>query len=94
MLKKMSASCFCAVLYCFSSVMLILSLLVSIRITALGDEAARLEKEIELLQEENTRLMLRYESLVSLDEVEAYAVGVLGMQPLSAEQTEYIIFSD
>ena len=94
MLKKMSASFFCAILYCFSSMMLILSLLVSIRITALGDEAARLEKEIALLQEENTRLMLQYESLVSLDEIEAYAVGTLGMHPLSAEQTEYINFSD
>ena len=94
MLKKMSASCFSAVLYCFSSVMLILSLLVSIRLTALGDEAARLEKEITLLQEENTRLMLQYESLVSPDEIENYAVGTLGMHPLSAEQTEYIDYLD
>ena len=94
MLKKMSASFFCAVLYCFSSVMLILSLLVSIRMTALGDEASRLEREIESLQEENTRLMLQYESLVSPDKIEEYAVEVLGMRPLSAEQTEYIEFSD
>ena len=94
MLKRMSASLFSAILYCFSSVMLILSLLFSIQLTALSDRATELKRQIEEIEAENAKLLLRYEALVNMEEIEHYAVDVLGMQPGSSAQTEYIFLSE
>lgn len=90
MLKKLSHSAFCAVVYVFSSAVLIISLLVSIRITAMWDEVTAAERIAEELREENAILMSEYESSISLEKIEEYATTQLGMCSAANEQTEYI----
>ena len=91
MLKKLSRSLFCAVVYVFSSGLLIISLLVSIRITALWDEVTSVQHIVDELKEENTRLTNEYESSISLEEIENYATTQLGMCRCTNEQIEYIV---
>ncbi len=93
-MKKLSASLFVVILFSFSAVMLVFSLLASIRIAALNDTAARLQKETAVLTEENEILLAQYEQLVSIDEIERYAVEELGMQHCKAEQMETIVISE
>ena len=62
------------------------SLLCGIRLAAVNDLAAERKKEVEELKAENARLLARCESSLSLEEIERYAVEVLGMQRLSGEQ--------
>ena len=63
-----------------AAVMLVLSLLCSIRLAAVNDRAAKLMKEIEALETENTVLTARAEERLSLEELERYAGEVLGLQ--------------
>ena len=90
MLKKLSGSVFCCIVYAFSSFLLILSLLVSIRMTALWDEYNSAQALSEALKEENAMLLAQYESAVSLESIEEYAVTQLGMCECTNEQIEYI----
>ena len=50
-------------------------------LTALTDEGRGLAEEITELADANARLTIEYESLYSLEEIERYAVEVLGMVP-------------
>ena len=50
-------------------------------LTALTDEGRSLAEEITELADANARLTIEYESLYSLEEIERYAVEVLGMVP-------------
>ena len=77
---------FRAVCLCTAALMLVLSLLCSIRLTAVNDREARLTREIAELERENESLRVRCESRLSLEEIERYAVEKLGMQRLSGEQ--------
>ena len=90
MLKKMSGSVFCCIVYAFSSFLLILSLLVSIRMTALWDEYNSARSVSGALKEENAMLLSQYESAISLESIEEYAVTQLGMCACTNEQIEYI----
>ena len=85
-MKKLGETLFRAVCLCFSALLLVLSLLCGIRLTAVNDVAAERKREAERLKIENERLRARCESSLSLEEIERYATQVLGMQHLSAEQ--------
>ena len=78
------------IVFCFSAVMIVLSLLFSINITAINDQAEKLQKQIEALKIENEILRAEYENSISLEEIERYATHVLGMQRRSPGQIQYI----
>lgn len=62
----------------------------AIRLTQANDTAAELNTELEAAKEENRILKVEYESLYSLEEIEEYAINVLGMVGRSAGQIIYI----
>lgn len=71
---------FRAVCMSAAALMLVLSLLCSIRVAAANDRAARLEKENDALSKEIELLNARVESSLSLEELERRAVEELGLQ--------------
>ncbi len=93
-MRRVSAALFAVVVFSFSAVLLVLSLLAAIRLAALNDSASRLEARTEKLRDENAALLARYEQCVSLDEVERRATEELGMRRCTAEQIEYIDISE
>ncbi len=70
----------------FSSLLLVLSLLGAVRLAALGDHASDLEAERKQLETENQRLLVAYEMLLNLEEIEKYGIEVLGLQHCSPGQ--------
>lgn len=89
-MKRVSNSMFLAVVFCFSALMLVFSLLASIKLTALNETAARLSQETAELVEKNKSLTAEYEKNINIEEIESYAVDVLGMRRPTARQVEYI----
>jgi len=89
-LKKIYPVFFTAVVFTFSAVMLIFSLLCSIKLSAVNDSLRRTEERAAALQTENEKLLARYESKISADKLEQYATEVLGMQHCSPGQIEYL----
>lgn len=89
-MKRPSEIIFCVVCFCFSAVLLVLSLLGAVHLAALGDENAVLERELETLKNENQILRVTYESMLRLDEIERYAVEELGLQHCSPGQIVYL----
>ncbi len=89
-MKYIYESLFRAVGFCFSAALLVLSLLCSIKLAAVNDTAARLEKEVNALQEENARLRAACETSLSLEEIERYAREELGMQRCMPGQILYL----
>jgi len=88
--KKLSESLFKLICIIFSAVMIVLSLLSSIKLASLNDAATKTEKTVKELKTENDILRAEYENSMSLEELERYATEVLGMRPCSAEQIVYI----
>ncbi len=85
-MKQVNEILFRAVCLCAAALLLVISLLCSIRVTAVNDRAARLERENAALEAEIAVLAARAESRLSLEELERYAVEKLGMQRLSPGQ--------
>ena len=79
-MKHVNELLFRAVCMCTAAVMLVLSLLCSIRLAAVNDREARLLREIERLETENAVLTARAEQRLSLEELERYAGEILGLQ--------------
>jgi len=79
-LKHINELLFRAVCMSAAAVMLVLSLLCSIRLAAVNDREAKLLREIESLETENAVLTARVEERLSLEELERYAGEVLGLQ--------------
>lgn len=93
-MKKTSEILFRAVGLLFSAVLIILSLLCSIRLAAVNDTAAGLERQAEQLKTQNEILRAEYENSLSLEEIERYATDVLGMQRCSPGQIFYLELPD
>lgn len=89
-IKRVSELLFRAVGFLFSAVLLVLSLLTSIKLAAVNDTAAKLETQVSQLKSENQVLRAQYENSISLEEIETYATQVLGMQRCSPGQIIYI----
>ena len=92
-MKKIYPVLFVAVVFSFSAIMLIFSLLCSIRLSALNDSVNKLAQRIETVETENERLLAEYESLASIEALERYALDQLGMQHPTAIQIEYLEIS-
>ena len=88
--KKVNESLFYAIEFCFSALLLVITLLLSISLTAEGDALAELEAALEKARTENEILTAEYESTVSLEEIEKYAIEVLGMQRCDPSQIIYV----
>ena len=63
-----------------AAVLLVFSLMAQIQLTAVSDETAQLESQLNELGVENARLLIDYESAFNLAEIEEYATMQLGMQ--------------
>ena len=85
-MKQINEILFRAVCLCAAALMLVMSLLCSIRVTAVNDRAARLERQNAALEAEIAALTARAESRLSLEELERYAVEKLGMQRCGPDQ--------
>ena len=79
-MKHVNELLFRAVCMAAAAMLLLLSLLCSIRLTAVNDRAASLLRENEELEAEIAVLTARAESRMSLDALEQYATEVLGLQ--------------
>ena len=88
-MKRQRESLFLSICLSFAAALLVLSLLGSIRLTALNDRAAALERELESARTENAVLRASYETSVSLPELERRAQE-LGMQRRTAAQTVWL----
>lgn len=89
-MKKVYPVFFVAVVFSFSALMLIFSLLCSIKLSALNDSVNKLTSRIAELEVENEHLVAEYESLISIEALEAHAIDRLGMQHATAIQIEYL----
>ncbi len=74
--------------------MLVLCMLSSANLAAVNDNAARLQSEVNALEEENRVLFVKYENSIDLEGLEKYAVEQLGMQRCSPGQIVYIEYTD
>ena len=92
MTRRISEALFTSILYLFSSAMLILSLLMSIKLDALSDQVKRTEDEISRWRKENAVLSAELESLTNMEAVAGY-VEKAGMIPCPAENAETLILS-
>lgn len=73
-----------------SITMLIAALMCSAELVVLSEEIYTIEKKIDELEQEQTRLKVEHGFLYSPDEIERYAIEMLGMQKPSSEQIVYI----
>ncbi|NLW65874.1 MAG: cell division protein FtsL [Clostridiales bacterium] len=73
-----------------SAVLLVFMLMARIQFTALSDKAVALEQQLSDLEVEQTRLLIDYESVFNMTEIEDYATSVLGMQRPRDEQIFYL----
>lgn len=65
---------------------LVLSLITAAETAAVNDLAAELKTEIDKIKSENELLSIKLNMSVGLEEIERYAIDVLGMQHLRPEQ--------
>ena len=68
----------------------VVALMANIALMDVSAGSAELESELDQLREEQTRLLIAYESAFNLTEIEEYATSSLGMQKPKADQIYYI----
>lgn len=86
MRKRTVALAFRLICLLFSALLAIMTLLTGIDLTAGSDRIRSLRAEEEKLEEENQRLRAEAACGMSLEELEEYAVRVLGMQHCESGQ--------
>ena len=72
----------------FSAELAVATLLTGIDLTAESDRITARRAELQALQEENEGLRAEAACAVSLEELEDYALHVLGMQPCESRQIQ------
>lgn len=74
-----------------SVAVLAVALLMSyIELNTIANQSYELRSQLEELEMEETRLMIEYESTFQLDEVEEYAINMLGMVRADDDQVKYL----
>lgn len=76
--------------YAIAAVLLVFSLLARIQLTAASNECVKLESSLADLEDQQSKLLISYESSINLPEIEDYAINVLGMQKPRSDQVYYI----
>lgn len=61
-----------------------------IELNTLAGESYELREQLEVLEDAETRLLIEYESTFRLDEVEEYAINMLGMVRADSDQVKYL----
>ena len=74
----------------FSAILAVATLLTGIDLTAESDRITARRAELKALEEENEGLRVEAACAVSLEELEDYALHVLGMQPCESRQIQII----
>ncbi len=93
MTGRIAESFFSSILYLFSSSMLIVSLLMSIKLNAISDQVRGTENEIDKLRKENALFYAEIESLTGIDALAEYAENA-GMIKCSPENVETLELKD
>lgn len=73
-----------------AAVILVLSLMAKVQFTTVSDETVLLESRLAELKTEQSRLLIEYESIFNMCEIEKYATSQLGMQRPRDEQIFYL----
>jgi hypothetical protein len=73
-----------------AAVLLVFSLLGRVQIMQTSDEAAALSDRLGVLREEQSKLLIQYESTFNLMEIEDFAKNTLGMQKARGDQIYYV----
>lgn len=71
-------------------ILLVLTLMAQIQLMGISGQSVAMENQIAELAAERDKLMVEYESVFNLKDVEEYAVGVLGMQEPRDDQIYYL----
>ena len=72
-------------------IVLLTTLILSyIELNSIASETYNVSREITELQEERTKLKIRYESTFKLDQDEQYATNIIGMVPADSSQIRYL----
>ncbi len=89
--KEKSISAFKALVTALATVLLLCAILYGkVKTTELYNKEAQLEAQLSELTSDNNAMRTQLESKVSLNNVEEYAVNVLGLQKLEQGQIEYL----
>ena len=80
-MRKRSAALFKSVCVVFSVCTLVLCLLWRVRLAQAEENIAALEDALKEAETEARVLTAKYDSSISLEELDSYARGALGMQP-------------
>ena len=89
-MRKRSAALFKAVCVVFSVCTLVLCLLWRVRLAQAEENIAALEDALKGAETEARVLTAKYDSSISLEELDSYARGALGMQPPEPGQIVYL----
>lgn len=89
-MRKRSATLFKAVCVVFSVCTLVLCLLWRVRLAQAEENIAALEDALKEAETEARVLTAKYDSSISLEELDSYARGALGMQPPEPGQIVYL----
>ena len=89
-MTKRSATLFKAVCVVFSVCTLVLCLLWRVRLAQAEENIAALEDALKEAETEARVLTAKYDSSISLEELDSYARGALGMQPPEPGQIVYL----
>ncbi len=94
-MKKQTANIvFRLICLLFSALLAVLTLLTGIDLTAESDRLSAERTQLQALQKENEALRAEAACVVSLEELEDYALRVLGMQHCGSEQIVVIHIDD
>lgn len=85
--EAQAVSAFAVVGYVVAAVVLVFMLLSYVRLTEVSTEITNLKKEIALLETEQTKLSVEYETTFNVNRVAEYATGTLGMTKLTDRNT-------
>lgn len=75
-----------------AAVMLVTVLMGYIKLAAISGETTEVRNAIEELTERNEKLKLQYEMTFDMEEIETYAVNILGMARASDEDSGVVIY--
>lgn len=89
-IPRQSIAPFAILGYGLAAIVLVFALMAQIRLTTISHEIVQIESSIAALSEEQTKLLIAYESTINLAEIEAYAKDVLNMQKPHMDQVAYI----
>ena len=89
-MRKRSAALFKAVCVVFSVCTLVLCLLWRVCLAQAEENIAALEDALKEAETEARVLTAKYDSSISLEELDSYARGALGMQPPEPGQIVYL----